>query len=162
MKTQQPKIKLENLHWAYSETTGVVPYIFNKDCTLIKLYSKQFDFKVIKLGRHDLAESLYQERACATLREAFYSRDTGLSLLLAEPFYSKSSVEVMESSFSKAEIAIRLALAKGYDNIRFTEKEVEKMRVSYNKRIKEREEKEHRKNRKKRAIQQEQDDIMSF
>ena len=151
MKTQQPKITMENLNWARGDETGVVPYVFNKNRTAIKLYHEDFNFEILQLrdikGMSDSQKAL---DACAAH--------------FGENFYNVMPYTVFEGSFSEVEQVVRFIFAGGCsaDEIPFSEKDISIMRKKYNKLLERTKLLNERIEKKHQAKKAEQDAIMDF
>ena len=149
--TKEAKITMENLNWARGDETGVVPYVYNKNRTAIKLYHEDFNFEVLQLrdikGMSDAQKAL---DACAAH--------------FGENFYNVTAYTVFESSFSEAEQLIRFILAGGCsaDELPFSGKDISTMRKKYNKLVERTRLLNERIEKKHKAKQAEQDAIMDF
>ena len=150
MKTQQPKITVGNLNWARGDETGVVPYVFNKNRTAIKLYHGDFNFEILQLrdikGMSDSQKAL---DACAAH--------------FGENFYNVTPYTVFEGSFSQAEQLVRFVCAGcEFDNVHFSQKDIATMRKNYNKLLERTKLLNERIEKKHQAKKAEQDAIMDF
>ena len=122
--TREPKIKLENLYWAHSNKTGAIPYIFNNKQTAIKIYSTNYNHQIIQLPTVLGTTKTLTSAACEALGSYFDTK-----------FETCPRFDVFESGFSLANQIVRATIANGADNIRFSQRDIEKMRVSYNKKL---------------------------
>ena len=148
---KEAKIKLKNLYWAYSEDMGVVPYIFNNDTTAIKVFSEHFGYKVLDLTSESIMDTKITQKAIATLDKEY-----------GEGFAMWSTFDVFDKTFTLAEKIIRTNMAGGCDNIRFSAKDIERMRTKYNKHMARKRAEEEKRYQKENRDEIEQENIMNF
>lgn len=150
---KEPRIKLENLYWAYNEDLEIVlPYVFNKENTAIKVLSEQYAYKVLQLNNATIMDTKPEQKATRALDKEY-----------GEGFANLSTFNVFDKTFGSLEGAIRLYLADGdFDDIKLSMKDVEKMRIKYTKHMKKLNAAHDKLNRKYISEQTEQEMIRDF
>lgn len=132
---KEQKILMRNLHWAYGDKTGVVPYIFNQDKTAIKLYSEEYNFDILRLERFKPTPKSQQ-------------LVMALNTYFQDDFRLASKISVYEQGFPLVKHIINnIIYGNDFDDIPFSIKEIAHMQTAFNRhmdRVRRREEKEDR------------------
>ena len=132
---KEQKIEMRNLHWAYGDKTGLVPYIFNQDKTAIKLYSEEYNFDILRLDRYKTMP--ISNQLCLALNSYFQ-----------DDFRPASKISVYEQGFPLVKHIINnIIYGNDFDDIPFSIKEIAHMQKVFNRhmdRVRRREEKEVR------------------
>ena len=119
-----PRLEIGNLHWVYSKTTGSVPFMFNNNFTSIKLLYENYGFPILVLpadpDNHTVSKRL--DDACLAIGDYFH-----------DEFEFVPTLDVFDSSYSTFIQNWKIDMACGTHNLTFTQKDIEKMRVKFNK-----------------------------
>lgn len=115
---KENKIGMGDLYWSYSQPTGAIPFIFNDDDSAIMVLSANYRYPVLKLPED--VPSVIEDANIAISR--FFRQDC----------QQLPCPQVIDVCYSKIAQNFRTTLASGVDNVKFSLKEIEKMRIKFN------------------------------
>lgn len=115
---KENKIGMGDLYWSYSQPTGAIPFIFNDDDSAIMVLSANYRYPVLKLPED--VPSVIEDANIAISR--FFRQDC----------QQLPCPQVIDVCYSKIAQNFRTTLAGGVDNVKFSLKEIEKMRIKFN------------------------------
>lgn len=115
---KEVKIGLGDLYWSYSQPTGAIPYVFNDNDTAILILNENYRYPVVKLPEDN----------------PFVTEDANIAIsrFFHQDCRSLPCPQVIDVCYPKVIQNFKIAMAGGVDNVSFSLKEIERMRMKFN------------------------------